>query len=158
VKWDSEPWRELRDANLLRWMAGNADAVACFVALSTICETWDDLVDRDKPVGDAQINEAFTLALINLQVNPFYKANEALLYALIVAGTNAWMDANALQSSPDVKWRMLAFYLRNTAYELASICAFRAGGWQHLRAISLEMRQFFAHESYAEWEHRHEVD
>lgn len=156
MKFDSIEWRAVRDQRLLGWMAGNADAVSCVVALSTISERWDDLRDGDKPVTRAELDQAFTLALIELQVNVFYKQNESLFYAIIIAGTNAWMDANEMQTDPDAKWRMLAFYTRNLSYELANIAAFRAGGWQHLRSISLEMRKFFAHESYGEWEHRHE--
>lgn len=156
MEWDSESWRDLRNANLLRWMLGNADAVECVVALSAISETWDDLIDRDKPIHAEQVNDCFVRALITLQVNPFFKANESLFYAIIVAGSNAWMDANQMQADPDAKWRMLAFYLRNTSYEIANLAAFRVGGWDHLRSISLEMRKFFSHESYDEWEHRHE--
>ncbi len=155
LNWDSKDWRTLRNEKLLPWMAGNVDAVNCVIGLSTISETWDDLIDRDKQVGPDLINEAFVTAGITLQLNPFYKQNEMLFYAVTVAGINAWMDATAMQKSDEEKWRMLSFYTRNYAYEIMSIAAFRAGGWEHLRKVSLEMRQFFAIESYQEWEHRH---
>lgn len=154
-EWDSPEWRVIRNREMLKWMNGNQNAVDCVVGLSRISETWDDLIDRDKEVGPEAINQAFVTAAIDLQVNPFYKENESLFFAMNVTGINAWMDATKLEKSDDKKWRMLSFYIRNFAYEIMTIAAFRAGGWEHLRKVSLEMRQFCAHESYDQWEFSH---
>ena len=153
--WDSEEWRKVRDVKLLEWMCGNVQAVDTVIALSTIAETWDDLHDGDKPPSKARVNEAFTLALVKLQLNDFYKANEALLYSQIVTAINAWMDSNEMQHSQNDHHRMLAWFLRSIGHEIASLAAFRAGGWGHLRKVSLEMRIFFQHETFAEMERRH---
>ena len=155
LKWDSNEWRKVRDANLLVWMCGNQSAVDVVVTLSTIAETWDDLYDGDKKVPRDRLNEALSMALVKLQVNAFYKSNEAIFWSLTVAAINAWMDANELQESNLRQERMLAFHIRNFGYEIASMAAFRTGGWEHLRRVSLEMRRFFAHEDYDSWEHRH---
>ena len=136
-------------------MNGNVQAVETVIALSSIAETWDDLHDGDKPVEKARLNAAFVDALVKLQVNEFYKANEAIFYALTVAAINAWMDANELQSSDAVDERMMAFYLRNFGHEITMMAVFRAGGWEHLRRVSLDIRMFFVHEHFAGWEFRH---
>lgn len=155
--WDSSEWRKLRDEKLLAWMNGNVQAVETVIALSSIAETWDDLHDGDKPVESGRISAAFINALVKLQVNEFYKANEAIFYALTVAAINAWMDANELQRSRDAAHRMMAFYLRNFGHEITMMAVFRAGGWEHLRSVSLEIRLFFEHEVFQDWEHRHET-
>ena len=155
LKWDSEAWRAMRNANLKAWMLGNVDAVDTVIGLSTIAETWDDLADGDVKPTVERVNEAFTLALITLQGNVFYKANEALFYSQIVTSVNAWMDANELQGSRVKHERMMAFFLRNIGQEIAQLAAFRVGGWEHMRKVSIEMRRFFFHETFDSWSDRH---
>lgn len=158
LAWDSDAWRKLRNAKLLDWMAGNANAVATVLALSTIAETWDDLYDGDNPPDRARVNEAFTLALVELQANDFYMANMAIFYGLVVATINAWMDSNALAKSADRRDRMLAYHLRNFGHEITCVAAFRAGGWDHLRRVSLEIRAFFANDDFDLWDANHGPD
>ena len=155
LQWDSDDWRNVRNEKLLGWMCGNRAAVDTVIGLSTIAETWDDLHDGDNPPTKDRINEAFVLALVKLQINEFYKANEAIFYALTVSAINAWMDANELQKSGDTHKRMLAYHLRNYGREITLMAVYRAGGWDHLRRVSLELRAFFEHETFESWEHRH---
>lgn len=152
--WDSPEWREARDDNLLRWMLGDADAARCVVLLSAISETWDDLIDGDKKLAPPDINQAFVNALVGLNTNPFYKKHQVTILPIVFAGINAWMDANELEGASTAEHRRLGFYIRNYAYEVCSICAMCAGGFDWLRSISLEMRLFCHHESYLEWEKR----
>lgn len=155
LNWDSDEWRALRNEKLLVWMCGKQEAVDVVVALSTIAETWDDLYDADKSVAKDRLNQAFVLMLVKLQTNEFYKSNEALFYALTVTAINAWMDANELQGSNLNSERMMAFYLRNFGIEIAMLAAFRCGGFDHLRKVSLGIRKFFAHEDFAGWDANH---
>jgi hypothetical protein len=151
--WDTPQWRELRDQRLIRWLR-DPDAVACVLTLSGIAEVWDDIIDNDNP-APARVNRAFTDALVSLQFNPFYTRHQNMILPVVVVGINAWLDANELEGG-DTNQRMQAFYLRNYSYEVASIIAACALGWDGLRAVSLEMRSFFSHETYQEWEHRHD--
>jgi hypothetical protein len=147
-------WLALRDQKMLGWMAGNQEAVDAVNTICAICDVWDDLVDRDKPVSPEDINSAFTKAFIGLQLNSFYKRYESQYFAVVTVGINAWLDANELQKSSAEKWRMLAFYIRTFGFEISHLSAFLAGGWDHLRRVSMDMRMFFETESYPEWEHR----
>jgi len=150
--WDSAPWRRVRDANLLRWMLGNDDAVKTIVMLSAISETWDALIDGDAVTSD-EVHGAFISATISLNLNPFYKQWEPMITGAALAGLNAWMDSIALEKSESIPERMQAFYIRNYIYELVNVCAFAVGGWAHMRSVSQEMRAFFTHETYSQWEH-----
>lgn len=154
AKWDSIEWRKQRDEKLRFWLKGNLFACDCIVQLSTVSETWDDLVDKDREVSNKEIDEAFSILLVRLQNNPFYLQFQTQLMAITLLGINAWMDANALEKADTEKERALAFYIRNYCYELTSAAAFFVGGWDWLRSISLEMRMFFQHESYFTWEKR----
>lgn len=153
--WDTPEWRTERDERLLAWMCGNQAAVDTVLALSTIAEVWDDLYDGDKSTDKELLNRAFTLALVKLQVNDFYKTNEALFYALTVTSINAWLDANAWQKSGEERQRMMAFFLRNLGIEMVMLAVFRAGGWDHLRKVSLEIRTYFDHETFQHWNLEH---
>ena len=155
LAWDSEAWRIERDRRQLAWMLGNHQAVEVVTRLSHIAELWDDIIDGDRKATDTEVNFAFESALIHLQTNPFYMRNHATIMAVIVLAVNAWHDANEYQKSGDADQRMQAFYLRNFGIELSMICAFCVGGYEHLRAVSGEIRDFFRRESFTTWEHRH---
>jgi hypothetical protein len=154
MQWDTHDWRKLRDERLLSWLNGDIDAVATVVMLSTISETYDDLIDGD-PVSPQQVHSTFIAATVGLQFNPFFKRWEQLIYGTVLAGLNAWLDSLELEKRDGEASRMHAFYLRNYLYELLNVCAFAVGGFDHMRAVSLEMRDFFTHETYNQWEHRH---
>lgn len=154
VEWDSKEWRVKRDAIMSTWMLGERAAVECVVMLSGIAECWDDIIDEES-VSEERIHRAFTHALVGLQLNQFYERHKHMLLPVVIASINAWLDANNLQSGTRHE-RMAAFFLRNLGYELATIAAFCVGGWDHMREVSLEMRKFFWHETFEEWEHGHD--
>lgn len=155
-EWDTPAWREERNRRLMDWFANNKDAVVCMVLISNIVEIWDDLIDARESVSDTQINTAFLQTLIDLPSNPFWKQYQPLLNPIIMVSVNAWMDANDAQKSDEQWKRRMAFYLRNASMELVLYIAQLTGGWQHLRNVSMEIREFFAHEDYEQWEHCNE--
>lgn len=151
MKWDSSNWRVVRDERLNAWMLGDQAAVDAFLMLSRIAEVWDDLIDGE-PVDPEDIHGAFVDAMVRLQGNPFYRRHEGVVMGAVIAGINAWLDSVHLEKAPGRAARMHAFYLRNYCYELLNVCAFCIGGWRHMRAVSAEMRTFFTHETYDQWE------
>ena len=50
---------------------------------------------------------------------------------------------------------MQAFFLRNLGCEVATLCAFLVGGFDHMRKISRKCGRSSGTKSYYEWEHRH---
>lgn len=151
MEWDSPAWRELRNAKLYEWFLGNEDAVNCAVALSTAVETWDDLIDKDKPVSPADINQAFTLLLVDLPANQFYVNYRHYIEPWLVLFVNAWMDSEQLRQTSDTDAKLQAFFLRNLSLELIPLIAFCCGGFENMRKISLEAREFYRHESFDDW-------
>lgn len=151
-------WIALRDVKMLTWFGGNHDAVDAVNTVCDICDVWDDLIDQDKPVTPEMVNGAFVNALIGLNANAFYRQHQASFFPLFVVGTNAWLDANELQRAATERGRMLGFFIRTFGFEIAHLTAYLTGGWDHLRAVSMDMREFFEMETYHEWEHRHGLE
>jgi len=154
IEFDSPEWREERNKKLNEWLLGNQDAIRLVLDMGQLIETWDDLIDKDKPISDSDINDSFYAATVSLPLNPFYAQHAPLIASQMIVSINSWQDANALETSDNEKMRMLAFHIRNYTTEILNICVFLVGGMAHLRNTSMEIREFFTHESYANWEHK----
>lgn len=116
-------------------------AVAFVVSLGQIFQTWDDLVDRDKPVGDEQINAAFWDAL-GMVGNPFFLRHHDSILPVMRVAIADWFDANALARSEVPEHRAAAYVLRDTSTSSILLqCALLCGGYDHMRGISLEIRR-----------------
>jgi len=84
--------------NRLAWFGGNTDALAVFEMLITLSHTWDDIIDNDSPISHDEINTAFTIALVKLPLNPFYRyiQNDILpLWRMVIS---AYEAANSFES------------------------------------------------------------
>jgi len=154
MTWDSDAFRMDRDMRLREWLLGNEDAVLVCVQTSHVAEVWDDLKDGDRTPSEREIAHAFESMMIRLQTNPFYLQNHAMLTAVILIAINAWHDSEDLKRG-DTEHRIQAYVLRNMGIEIAMMCAFLVGGYDHLRKVSLEMREFFRHETFEQWSAEH---
>lgn len=85
--------------------------------------------------------------------NAFFHAHAPALLPTLTLAINAWLDANELERSDSQHERMWAFFLRNLGMDVFIQVALLTGGLEHMRAVSLEIRRFFTHETYAEWRH-----
>jgi hypothetical protein len=64
------------------WFGGNNDAFIMSRYIMDLVEIWDDIVDKDKELTENDINYAFSIALIILPNNPFYRNNQHLFSPL----------------------------------------------------------------------------
>lgn len=106
------------------WFAGNQSALDLYERLVFIAHTWDDLIDRDKPVGNDAINELVCNLLLYLPGNTFYRQYEVELRALILVGIVGYLTANRIEQdlvNPDGHQIELAHYLR---YAVANAAIF----------------------------------
>jgi hypothetical protein len=83
-----------------------------FVDLS---HTWDDLVDRDKPVEDSRINNAFLIALVYLPANPFYQQIQRDIMPMWLTVVSAYQTANFFEREKDEHGVEIAHTLRYAA-------------------------------------------
>ena len=150
-EWDSAAWRRARDAKLLEWL-GDPDAVQAILAVSTAAEVWDDAYDRDK---EPDMDAAMTALFLVLPMNRFWAAHQNWFTPIITVAINAWMDARVMEKSDDQTQRAEAFVLRNFGIELALLAIFILRGFAVMRALSMDVREFFRHQSFRQWEQEH---
>jgi len=126
---------------LLHAYQGNTDAVDLVLRIAEISHTWDDLVDRDKPVTDAQINRAFSIALLELPKNQFYQAHCLDLLPVMTTGTLNWLTANEYEKQQDKEAHALAHVLRYGIADLALFIAYLIGGQEWAQQVAPELRR-----------------
>jgi len=96
----------------LEWFGGNADALNMFYTIVDLAHVWDDLIDRDKPVSDFDINRAFLSALVYLPANPFYNRIQAQVLPLWMTVISAYETANKFENDKDEHGLEIAHNLR----------------------------------------------
>lgn len=150
-EWDSTEWRKVRNLKILEWFHGNQAAVDCFVMISQIAETWDDLVDKGE-ANEGDVERSYMNALIGLECNKFYTENRPMILPIMIIMMNGWLDSNEMVHTASKENHVKAYVLRNLGLELLPLFAFLTGGYDHMRKVSLEMREFFTHDDFDEWE------
>ena len=80
-----------------------------------LAHTWDDLVDKDNDVSEDHINNAFLIALVYLQANPFYKSIEADIRPMWMSVILAYDTANRFEKNKDAHGLEIAHGLRYAA-------------------------------------------
>ena len=109
--------------------------------LQSICyaaRLMDDAVDADH--GPVDYHRLFHVLLVELPANPFFQAHRAALIALHSVTINAWQDADAWLAHSDLR-RQHALVFRDYLTELGLLVAYLVGGYDHRRAISLQVRE-----------------
>ena len=96
----------------LEWFGGNADALNMFYTIVDLAHVWDDLIDRDKPVSDFDINRDFLSALVYLPANPFYNRIQAQVLPLWMTVISAYETANKFENDKDEHGLEIAHNLR----------------------------------------------
>ena len=139
----SAEWCKERDEKLLQWIK-NPHAVSFVLDIGDAAELWDDLIDQDKPIQPKDVNRVFTRLVTVLPLNPFFDAYKLQLIPLLVAGINAWHDANALEKGSDND-KAMAYVLRDWYVELTMFVVYLTQGHEAMRELSLDIRRFFSH-------------
>jgi hypothetical protein len=65
-----------------------------------------------------------------------------------MASINGFHDANEMCNSEEKRFRSLAFHTRNFGIEIIIATAFLLGGYDHMRKVSREIREFYAFEEF----------
>lgn len=148
-------WPFKRDSLRLEAANGNAAALSYLSSIMACVELWDDLIDRDKPVSDSDINGLMVAMMVSLPSNEFFTLNKSYLLPLTVTCINAWMDSNELQKSDDKRLRQSAWWLKQMGVELYAAVSYLTGGFSHMRTVSLKARSILMHEDFENFEMEH---
>ena len=85
----------------LEWFGGNEDALAVFRMFVRLAHVWDDLVDKDKPVSEDAINEAFLICLVYMPSNSFYRHIQDVILPMWITVVSAYKTANQFEKNKD---------------------------------------------------------
>lgn len=105
----------MNTAGKLEWFGGNEDALNIYRMFVDLAHTWDDLVDKDKDAGEADINNAFLICLVYLPLNPFYQSIQMQIMPMWIAVVSAYQTANKFEKDKDVHGIEIAHGLRYAA-------------------------------------------
>jgi hypothetical protein len=142
-EFDTEAWRELRDRKMMEW-TGDMNVIWFIRQFGDVCEVFDDLIDKDKPVTDADIARTLFVVLTELPLNPFFDKYKHQLVPIIVTGINAWLDANKLEKGSQND-RVFSYVLRDWYAEIIAYCIYLCRGREYMQTVSMEVRGFFTH-------------
>jgi hypothetical protein len=151
----SQEWQNQSQANTRRWLMNHQSAIDFINVFFDAVEIWDDLIDKDVPVTDAHVNRVFMNLMFVLPENAWFSAHKNYYLPLIMTSINGFHDANEMCKSDKIHLRNLAFHIRNFGIELYIATAFLLGGYDYMREVSREIREFFAFETFEEWELNH---
>lgn len=130
---------------------GNKDAVALAEAIIEIACVWDDLVDRDAPVSNEQINSMMWKALVSLPTNPFYAQHVATLMPLFQMSIMNWHMANQMEQTPG-RSREIAHIARYAAGDVLIYMAAIIGGREHVDDIGPQFKMRLQQNEFAEYD------
>lgn len=132
---------------------GNQSAISFLETIGTITQIWDDLIDKDKPLSDYEINEAFIGCLIDLPRNAFYRENFLDLQPVIEHVIIQWVASAKIEKSGDHELLPITFVTRGAFNDLITRCAMIIGGWDHASKMAVAVADFTHYdEKYSEYE------
>jgi hypothetical protein len=130
---------------------GNAAAQVFVEQMTGVLHFWDDLVDRDKPMTDATINQMMWWALVELPRNQFYAQNFVTLNTVLVPSILNWQLATRLERYPEADALRLegAFIFRSNYVDILLMVAMICGGKEHADACAPMLRERAHSEGFA---------
>ena len=144
---DGDEWRAIRNRLLAEWVQ-DADAIRWLLDLWDAYEVVDDLIDRDKPVGEDRIFRMLWEFAIDCPSNPFFLRNVQTLIPILHMGVNHWIDSVHLEREGSDKSLHLSFVLRDAYMSILQAVIELTRGRAVMRAISLDVFNFFGEESF----------
>lgn len=99
--------------------------------IARVLHTYDDLIDGDQPLSDADVHTAFWLALIEIPNNAFYMAHRSELQPILVNAIVNWRVANEIErgrAGRDAELLKISFITRSAYVDLLIMSAVLIGG------------------------------
>lgn len=145
----------MKEEGKLEWFGGNQDALNMFRLLSDLSHTWDDLVDRDKPVSDDRINHSFLCCLVYLQANPFYRSIQDQVLPMWISVVSAYDAANKLEQKKDAHGIEIAHGLRYAAGHIIAYAVHVCLGEEKAKEVMPEVWKTIYFERYDDYRKEH---
>lgn len=139
----------------LEWFGGNQDAFNMYQAFVDLTHTWDDLVDKDKPVTPDQINRAFLTCLVYLPANPFYRSIQDQILPMWLTVVSAYETANFFEKEKDPHGIELAHNLRYAVGHIIAYAVHVCVGAEQAKQILPEVWKTMVCERFDDYRKEH---
>lgn len=124
------------------------DAVWYLESIFSIMHTWDDLIDKDHPICDDNVNTAFTLALVGIASNPFYTRFAAELQPLLSVVILDWLAANEMEQDGAQLDLEIAFVTRSNYALLVLKVLQLCRGYAFAKSVAAVVRRTIHQEGF----------
>lgn len=124
---------------LLYAFKGNQSAVDFVLMVARVAGVWDALIDKDEPVSETDINDAFWLLAIEMPGNAFYRAHMDDLRPVMATGIVNWITANTMETM-DFRAVEIAHVIRYGIADVAIMAALLCGGREWATEVGPELR------------------
>ncbi len=137
------------------WFDGDQDACQIYDMLVTLAHTWDDLVDRDKPVSETRVNRAFLIALAYLPSNPLYDKLRHVFAPFWVSIVSAYETANQYERDHDQRGLEIGHTLRYAAGHMIAYLVHYCVGEEKAREVMPEVWKAIVAERFEDYYKEH---
>lgn len=139
----------------LEWFGGNRDALNMTKVMAEISQVWDDLIDKDKPVTDEQINWAFTAALVYLPMNPFYQRIQQAVMPMWITAITEFKMATKFERDKDEHGLEIAHGMRFAAAQIIAYAVILCVGERKAEEYLPELWKLIMSERFDDYRKEH---
>ena len=139
----------------LEWFGGNQDALNVYRMIVALVHTWDDLIDGDKEVSEAEINNAFLIAMVYMPANPFYKLIQEQVLPMWVTVLSAYEVANKFERDKDEKGLEIAHNLRYATGHVIAYMIQICVGYEKAKDIMPEVWKTIVDDRFEDYRKEH---
>lgn len=139
----------------LEWFGGNQDALNMYRAFVDLAHTWDDMVDKDKPVSADDINRAFLTSLVYLPANPFYRAIQDQILPMWLVVVSSYETANKFEQDKDPHGIEIAHSLRYAAGNIVAYAVHVCLGAEKAKEVLPEVWKAMFYERFDDYRKEH---
>lgn len=141
-------WEAMSLPALQDLLCHNADAVALYLHVARWSHTYDDLVDKDKPVSPEALHVFVWRMLFDIPLNPFFAANQTILRPLLMTGILNWIASNEMEASGEKEQLRVAHVIRYSGADVLFACMVLTGGIAHARLNACKARLMIQDETW----------
>lgn len=145
----------MKDHGKLEWFGGNQDALNMYRAFVDLAHTWDDMVDKDKPVSADDINRAFLTALVYLPANPFYRAIQDQILPMWLVVVSSYETANKFEQDKDPHGIEIAHSLRYAAGNIVAYAVHVCLGPEKAKEVLPDVWKAMFYERFDDYRKEH---
>jgi hypothetical protein len=138
AKW-TEKIKCLGDRSPQELFNGNEDAYEVALILIRVSNVWDDLIDKDNAVANAEVHYSYISILHDLERNGFYQNFRTELFPMITSSILCYLTANQYEDDLDEHGIELAHMLRYAPAQAVCYIIYLVHGFQEATTLYPEV-------------------